>query len=163
LSYRLVVEFSTVEELVRKLRALLSELEGRAEASARRRGPVRVLCDETVRRLGERLLAVSPLELEVYEANSSISEEVVIGGVRHVPVSGDLDIVRRAKELGAVLVTGDKRLARTAEAQGIRVVYLPPAGAASAEHYAMEVARRLERVVSSGEGLSGATAGGAKG
>jgi len=150
LSYELVVKFSSVKELVEKLRLLLSELEEQLAVGEREGKPIKVLCDETIRRLGERLLMLSSSPLEVYEASSSISSEVTIRGVKYVPVQEDLDILRKAQELGAILITGDKRLARTAEAQGVKVIYIPPSGVASADHYAMEVLKRLEEKLSRG-------------
>ncbi len=151
--YRLTIVFKDVEDLKRKLRELLDQLERsepRAEAPQQRSGVLRVLFDETVKDVGsiaKRVAREMGMELEVYEVSSSISEPVKSGDSTKVPVSDDLDVLTWSRRLGAILVTGDKKLARTAEAYGVKVVYLPPSGVASKEHYVIEALKRIKSLV----------------
>jgi len=151
--YQLVITFSSIEELKRKLRELLEQLESGshvATTSALSTQRVRVLCDESVRKLGSllmRLAADRGILLEVYEADSSVDKEVEMDGVVHVPVRDDLDVLRAASRLKAILVTGDKKLAETAKAYGIQVIYIPPSGVISKEDYALKTIEKLIELI----------------
>ncbi len=158
--YRLVIEFRDLEDLRKKLEDLLNQLNAlkrgsevpNVEEVARRE--IVVLFDETVRDVGDIARRIGEdlgLELKVYEASASIDRVLEIEGVAKVPVKDDLDVLRWAQKLGAILVTGDRRLARTAETYGIKVVYLPPSGVVSKEHYVLEALKRVKEMVSQGK------------
>ncbi len=149
--YKLVIEFSDFRDLREKLRELLRELEALSLSEApSEKGSERevvVLFDETVRDVGVIASRISEdlgMRVRVYEVSSSISEVVQTENVVKVPAKGDIDVLRWAKKLGAVLVTGDRKLARTAEAYGVKVVYLPPSGVISKEHYVIEALKRVK-------------------
>ncbi len=151
--YQLVITFSNIDELKRKLRELLEQLEGKGTVQSTPAGvqyKVRVLCDESVKKLGSllvRLAADRGIQLEVYEVDSSIDREVEVDGVAHVPVKDDLDVLRVASRLKAILVTGDKKLAETAKAYGIQVIYIPPSGVISKEDYALKTIEKLVELI----------------
>ncbi len=151
--YQLVITFSSIEELKRRLRELLEQLEGRSTIQtvpACVQQKIKVLCDESVRKLGSlltRLAADRGIQLEVYEVDSSIDREVEIDGVTHVPVKDDLDVLRVASRLKAILVTGDKKLAETAKAYGTQVIYIPPSGVISKEDYALKTIEKLTELI----------------
>ena len=154
MSYRLVIRFDSVEELIEKLGRILAELRGAVLQEGAKSGRrAALLFDETVRGAGSlalRLAKEMGFDAVVYEVSSSIREGAEIDGVRLVPVKDDLDVLRKAEELGAILITGDKRLARTAKVYGIRVVYHPPAGVESKEHYVIEVMKKVKEMLKKG-------------
>ncbi len=146
--YRLVIEFENIQELKNKLRKLLQELEHlKPEQDSASVAKVRVICDETVRKLGQLLVKLGRdrgLELEVYEIDSATDETYRIDDVTYIPAKDDLDILKHTKNLDAILVTGDKRLAMTAKTYGLKVVYIPPSNVHSKEDYALRV---IEEVI----------------
>jgi len=150
--YRLVVKFRDLEDLVKKLEGLLEELRGaeRGHREEKMHKRAVLLFDETVRKAGSLAIRVARdmgFEVEAYEASSSIGRETVIDGVKIVPVADDLDVLKWARRLNAILITGDKRLAKTAEVYGVKTVYLPPAGVMSREHYVMEVMKKVKKLI----------------
>lgn len=152
--YRLVIEFSDLRDLKEKLSKLLKELEslGKSEEVAKsgEEKEVVVLFDETVRDVGLIASKIGEdlgMRVRVYEASSSISDVVQTEEVVRIPVKDDIDVLRWAKKLGAVLITGDRKLARTAEAYGVKVVYLPPSGVISKEHYVIEALKRVRELI----------------
>lgn len=158
MSYRLVIEFDSIEELIQKLKKILSELESRQHYSTEFRSEVSennyitLLIDENVRKVGElvkKLANDEGIRVKVYEVDSSISSEVRIGDVTYLPIKDDVDVLRWAKKLNAILVTGDKRLANTAIAYGLQVIYIPPSGVISKEHYAIEVVKKVKELITS--------------
>ncbi len=156
--YRLVIEFETVQELKEKLRKLLQELDtSTASPSQSLNIKVRVVCDETVRKIGNLLVRLGKergLDLEVYEIDSATDTEYTLDGVTYLPARDDLDVLRHVRNLDAILVTGDKKLATTARAYGLQVIYLPPANVHSKEDYALRVIEEVTKHIRAAHGTS---------
>ena len=154
--YKLIIEFRDVEDLKRKLQELLQQLgeTPRAEAPVAQRAPggrIPIVFDETVRDVGSiarRVARDLGMDVEVYEVSTSVTEVSRGGESVKLPIKDDLDVLTWARKLGAILVTGDKKLARTAETYGVKVVYLPPSSVVSKEHYVIEALRRVKEIVS---------------
>ncbi|NPA96007.1 MAG: hypothetical protein GXO32_00210 [Crenarchaeota archaeon] len=157
--YKLIIEFRDIEDLRRKLAELLQQLgesprlEARvatATPSTGPRGRVPIVFDETVRDVGsiaKRVARDFGIDVEVYEVSTSVTEVSRGGESTLLPIKDDLDVLTWARKLGAVLVTGDKKLARTAETYGVKVVYLPPSSVVSKEHYVIEALKRVRDLV----------------
>ena len=149
--YRLVIEFESIQDLKEKLRKLLQELETSPVSSSQSQNiKVRVVCDETVRKIGSLLIRLGQergLDLEVYEIDSATATEYTLDGVTYLPARDDLDVLRHVKNLNAILVTGDKRLAATARTYGLQVIYLPPANVHSKEDYALRIVEEIAKHV----------------
>ncbi|RLE57170.1 MAG: hypothetical protein DRJ40_02295 [Thermoprotei archaeon] len=134
---------SELEDFVRRLRLVSS-------CSCTSSGGLcaRVLCDETLRKLGGLLVRIARdhgLKLEVFEVCSGISDRYCADGVTYLPVKDDLDVLKYARELGAILVTGDRKLAEGAKTLGIPVIFKPPSAAPSKEVYAIEVFEEIKK------------------
>jgi len=86
------------------------------------------------------------MDIEVYEVDSGIDREMTRDGVPVLPIRDQLDVQRYARNLGAIIVTGNKRLAKLAEVYGVEAVYLPPAGTVSKEHYVIEALKRVKEL-----------------
>ncbi len=149
--YRLEIEFEDLCDLLEKLEKLVNEL--RSVCSTRSREELKeisILFDETVKKVGSiarRIAEDMGMRIKVYEASSSIDNEIEVEGITMVPAKDDLDVLRWAKKLDAILITGDKRLAQTAEAYGVKAIYMPPSGVVSKEHYVLEALKKVKEMV----------------